>query len=115
MPFRRERGAGKGARGKKESGKGEAPKPKRAVKPAAKTKPAAAGSRAKAAGAPEEPAKAARLEAASESSRLAGPARRATGDLIAVDVGNSETVVGLFRGGELATHWRLTSGRATSD
>jgi type III pantothenate kinase len=40
---------------------------------------------------------------------------RATGSLIAVDVGNSETVVGLFRGTELATHWRLTSGRATAD
>src|SRR5512144_2564974 len=39
----------------------------------------------------------------------------AAGDLIAVDVGNSETVVGLFSGGELATHWRLTSGRATTD
>jgi type III pantothenate kinase len=35
--------------------------------------------------------------------------------LIAVDVGNSETVVGLFRGRELAAFWRLTSGRLTTD
>ena len=36
-------------------------------------------------------------------------------DLLAVDVGNSETVVGLFRGDELVAHWRLTSGRLTAD
>src|SRR5438876_757313 len=47
-----------------------------------------------------------------------GPARRGrrdARDLIAVDVGNSETVVGRFRGGELESHWRLTSGRQTAD
>ena len=36
-------------------------------------------------------------------------------ELLAVDVGNSDTVVGLFRGAELASHWRLTSGRLTAD
>ena len=40
--------------------------------------------------------------------------RAASRDLLAVDVGNSETVVGLFRGAELASHWRLTSGRFTA-
>jgi len=35
--------------------------------------------------------------------------------LLAVDVGNSETVVGRFRGRELAAFWRLTSGRLTAD
>lgn len=35
--------------------------------------------------------------------------------LLAVDVGNSETVVGLFRGKEPLHFWRLTSGRATAD
>ena len=42
-------------------------------------------------------------------------ARAAARDLIAVDVGNTETVVGLFRGETLVAHWRLTSGRATAD
>lgn len=36
-------------------------------------------------------------------------------DLLAVDVGNSETVVGHFHGDVLAGFWRLTSGRATAD
>jgi type III pantothenate kinase len=36
-------------------------------------------------------------------------------ELIAVDVGNSETVVGRFRGEELAGFWRITSGRLTAD
>lgn len=36
--------------------------------------------------------------------------------LLAVDVGNSNTVLGLWRGGELERHWRLTTRReATSD
>ena len=35
--------------------------------------------------------------------------------LLAVDVGNSETVVGLFRGKEPVHYWRLTSDRATAD
>lgn len=41
--------------------------------------------------------------------------RRRRGALLAVDVGNSETVVGLFHGAELARFWRLTSGRMTAD
>ena len=67
--------------------------------------------------------KAGRGSAAPERKRDAKPAPTpeaaapggAPGAVIAVDVGNSETVVGLFSGGELATHWRLTSGRATAD
>jgi len=35
--------------------------------------------------------------------------------LLAVDIGNSETVVGVFRGKEPVRFWRLTSGRATAD
>jgi len=36
--------------------------------------------------------------------------------LLAIDVGNTQTVVGLFRGGELADHWRLaTDASRTSD
>ena len=36
--------------------------------------------------------------------------------LLAVDVGNTNTVLGLFENGELARHWRLTTRRdATSD
>jgi len=35
--------------------------------------------------------------------------------LITVDIGNSETVVGLFRGKEPLHYWRLSSGRATAD
>lgn len=36
--------------------------------------------------------------------------------LLAVDVGNTNTVLGLFEDGELAKHWRLTTRRdATSD
>ena len=35
--------------------------------------------------------------------------------LLAVDVGNSETVVGLFRGKDTVHFWRLTSERATPD
>src|SRR5262245_25286021 len=37
------------------------------------------------------------------------------GPLLAVDVGNTETVVGLFEGARLLSHWRLTSGRLTAD
>lgn len=43
------------------------------------------------------------------------PSRAASGHLIAVDVGNSETTVGLFSGETLVMHWRLTSGRFTAD
>ncbi len=44
-------------------------------------------------------------------------ARRRTGGsgLLTVDIGNSDTVVGLFRGARLAGFWRLTSGRLTAD
>ncbi len=35
--------------------------------------------------------------------------------LIAVDVGNSETVIGRFRGTTLQDYWRVTSGRVTAD
>lgn len=35
--------------------------------------------------------------------------------LLTVDIGNSDTVVGLFRGARLAGFWRLTSGRLTAD
>ncbi len=35
--------------------------------------------------------------------------------LLAVDIGNSETVVGRFLGAELDGFWRLTSGRSTQD
>lgn len=44
-----------------------------------------------------------------------GRRSRAPRALIAVDVGNSETVVGRFAGGDLERFWRLTSGRATAD
>ena len=53
----------------------------------------------------------------------AGAARRARaarrriprGGLVAVDVGNSDTVVGWFRGAELSGFWRLTSARYSAD
>jgi len=35
--------------------------------------------------------------------------------LLAVDVGNSETVVGLFKGKDAVHFWRLTSDRSTAD
>ena len=38
-----------------------------------------------------------------------------TSPLVAVDVGNTETVVGRFVGAELEESWRLTSGRTTTD
>jgi type III pantothenate kinase len=34
---------------------------------------------------------------------------------VAVDIGNSDTVVGLFRGARLVGFWRLSSGRRTAD
>lgn len=49
--------------------------------------------------------------AATRTPRPAGP----TTTLLAVDVGNTETVVGRFRGAELEESWRVTSGRATAD
>jgi len=35
--------------------------------------------------------------------------------LLVVDVGNTNTVLGIYRGKRLAHHWRLTSGNRTSD
>src|SRR5258708_7528171 len=43
-----------------------------------------------------------------------GAAHRPRGP-IAVDVGNSDTVVGWFEGRELQGFWRLSSGRQTTD
>ena len=31
--------------------------------------------------------------------------------LLALDVGNTNTVLGVFRGAELVAHWRLTTAR----
>lgn len=42
-------------------------------------------------------------------------ASRSSRALLAVDVGNSETVIGRFRGAVLQDFWRVTSGRATAD
>ncbi len=50
--------------------------------------------------------------------RPAKPGRargRAEACVIAVDIGNSDTVVGHFRGDALEHLWRLTSGRMTAD
>lgn len=52
--------------------------------------------------------------------RATGATRRRRGSrdgelLLAVDVGNTETTVGLFRGPEVARFWRLSSGRMTGD
>src|SRR5579863_3557024 len=41
---------------------------------------------------------------------------RATGMLLAIDVGNTNTVFGVFEGSRLVDHWRIeTSGRKTAD
>ena len=55
--------------------------------------------------------------AATAGNKVPVTARRkqAAGPMIAVDVGNSETTVGRFHGGELQGFWRLTSGRNTAD
>jgi type III pantothenate kinase len=47
--------------------------------------------------------------------RRAAAGKRKVRALLAVDVGNSDTVVGLFRGARLTGFWRLTSGRLTAD
>ncbi len=51
------------------------------------------------------------------AARAAGDTRAVRGPrgLIAVDVGNSDTVVGWFTGPTLEGFWRLTSGRQTAD
>src|SRR5262249_32554469 len=87
MPFRRERGASASREGKKGRGPRAQETPERRAANAAEKAKAAPGR----------------------------PEGEATGDLAAVDGGNSEPVVGLFRGEALADHWRLTSGRLTAD
>jgi type III pantothenate kinase len=55
---------------------------------------------------------------AKRAAAVAAPVKRAAGPatpLLAVDVGNTETVVGRFLGAELEESWRLTSGRTTAD
>ncbi|NOT34464.1 MAG: type III pantothenate kinase [Candidatus Eisenbacteria bacterium] len=52
---------------------------------------------------------------AHQTARLAPPVRRHQKPLIAVDVGNSETVIGLLESREVRGFWRLTSGRMTAD
>jgi type III pantothenate kinase len=47
--------------------------------------------------------------------RPAGGGARAGAPLVTVDIGNSDTVVGLFHGARLDGFWRLTSGRMTAD
>ena len=55
-----------------------------------------------------------RKRTASESRARARTGRARRG-LIAVDIGNSEIVVGVFRGARLERFWRLTSTRQTAD
>jgi type III pantothenate kinase len=52
-----------------------------------------------------------------ESRARAGAGRktRRGATLLTVDIGNSDTVVGLFRGKDVAGFWRLTSGTRTAD
>jgi len=54
---------------------------------------------------------------AARKARPRRPRRRdhAPVPLLAVDIGNSETVVGRFHGAELDGFWRLTTGRSTED
>ncbi len=57
-----------------------------------------------------------RKTAARPGTRPAVPrTRREPAPLLAVDVGNSETVVGVLRKREVVSFWRLTSGRDTAD
>ena len=58
-----------------------------------------------------EPKRRKRAAVRAAARRAARPARGP----IAVDVGNSDTVVGWFEGRELKGFWRLTSGRQTKD
>jgi type III pantothenate kinase len=62
--------------------------------------------------APSQPA---RTPAAPSSSARAARRSRAHARVLAVDVGNSETTLGLFHGDEVAGFWRLSSGRQTAD
>ncbi len=56
------------------------------------------------------PSRAAAPRRAARRGRTAAPEH-----VLTVDVGNSETTVGRFFGGELEEFWRLTSGRSTAD
>jgi type III pantothenate kinase len=56
-----------------------------------------------------------RASTAPASPRSAGRRAIPHAGLLAVDVGNSETTLGLFRDRELAAFWRLTSVRMTAD
>ena len=50
----------------------------------------------------------------SANRRRSSPARTdpsATGVLLAIDVGNTQTVAGLFEGSDLREHWRLATDR----
>jgi type III pantothenate kinase len=59
-------------------------------------------------------AAAARRSTATRASRTARGARRARA-LVAVDIGNSDIVVGRFEGAEIKGFWRLSSSRQTAD
>jgi type III pantothenate kinase len=59
------------------------------------------------------PTSARRKYPARKNPRRASSARGS--GLLTVDIGNSDTVVGLFRGARLTGFWRLTSGRLTAD
>ena len=59
-----------------------------------------------------------KTKTSARSPRAAAPARRkgpGTRWVLAVDIGNSETVVGLLEEREVRRSWRLTSGPATAD
>lgn len=67
---------------------------------------------------PRSSSSTARGAAGGNPRRKAAPTARVTrnsGPMLAVDVGNSETVVGMFQGDALERFWRLTSGRLTAD
>ncbi|MCC6649652.1 MAG: type III pantothenate kinase [Candidatus Eisenbacteria bacterium] len=70
--------------------------------PEGKSRPARKSSRTRKAAPP--------LARVNRPRRIAAPT-----PLLAVDIGNSETVVGRFLGSELDGFWRLTSGRSTQD
>ena len=52
---------------------------------------------------------------AAKTTGAAARAGRPAVALVTVDVGNTETALGRFRGAELEESWRLTSGRTTAD
>jgi type III pantothenate kinase len=121
MPFGREKKAAPGPRGRAKSGASAARRKAGAAKEAAAAKRAGAVAASKSPRAAEKSAagavqrRAARPEHAAASAAPQVSRAPAPRDLVAVDVGNSETTVGLFRDGEIVSHWRLTSGRSTAD